>query len=121
MNRKFMSLTAVSLVLISGASLAQERVRGQYATSKQPYWTVGDLDKTLSSACQRGEFKQRKYLAFSIGYKGNRGRGITGIATKNWNLIDPNGLAKPDFTYHFFNQGYSNCKVYVARTPQNGR
>lgn len=99
------------------AATAGNRVKGQYATSKQPYWKVGKMDKKLSGACQRGEFRQRKLVTYSVGYIGKLGRGMTGIANKNWNLIDRKGLAKEGFTYHFFNQGYSNCKVFVAKTP----
>ncbi len=75
------------------------------------------MDKKLSGACQRGEFRQRKYVTLSVGFIGKQGRGMTGIANKNWNLIDPKGLAKAGFTYHFYNQGYSNCKVFVAKSP----
>lgn len=109
-------IACTTVVAVSGAEAAN-RVRGQYATSKQPYWNVGQIDKSLTAACQRGEFRQRRYVTYSIGFLGERGRGLTGIAKKNWNLFDPKALAKPGFTYHFFNQGYSNCKVYVARTP----
>jgi hypothetical protein len=122
MNRIFIyaagsAALALAVLTAPDVAIGKERVRGQYATSKQPYRSVGTIDKQLSSACQRGEFRQRKYLVFSIGFNGTKGRGITGIAQKNWNLIDKKGLAKPDRTYHFFNQGYSNCKVYVAKTP----
>ena len=111
-------LLAVGLVcFVVNAAEAGGRVKGQYATSKQPYWDVGRMDKNLSGACQRGEFRQRKYVTYSIGYIGKQGRGLTGIANKYWNLIDPKGLAKDGVTYHFFNQGYSNCKVFVAKTP----
>ena len=116
-----LSTVILGTVFISATAIAKERVRGQFATSKQPYWAVGTLNKQLSNACQRGEFRQRKYLIYSIGYDGKNGRGITGIAQKNWNLIDKKGLAKPNLTYHFFNQGYSNCKVYVAKTPVRKR
>jgi hypothetical protein len=97
---------------------AGNRVKGQYTTSNRPYWSVGVFDRRLSDACRRGDFIQRRIGTYSIGYIGERGRGITGIATKHWNLIDPNGFSKPNFTYHFKNQGYSNCKVYVAKTPK---
>ena len=107
---------AFSVATVSVAT-AEVRVKGQYATSKQPYWKVGKMDKKLSGACQRGEFRQRKYVTYSVGFIGKQGRGLTGIANKNWNLVDPKGLAKVGFTYHFFNQGYSNCKVFVAKTP----
>ena len=108
---------ALSIIVCSEVS-SKQRVKGQYATSKQPYWAVGNVNKRLSNACRNGRFKQRKYLLYSIGYIGKVGRGITGIAQKGWNLYDPKKLAKSGFTYHFFNQGYSNCKVYVARTPK---
>ena len=97
---------------------AEGWIKGQYTTSKQPYWAVGVFDRFLSIACRRREFIQRKVGSYTIGYLGERGRGITGIATKGWNLIDINGLSKPNFTYHFKNQGFSNCKVYVAKTPK---
>ncbi len=116
-------LSLVSVGLLSTVSVssveAGGRVKGQYATSKQPYWKVGRIDRGLSGACQRGEFRQRKYVTYSIGYTGKLGRGLTGIANKHWNLIDPKGLAKEGVTYHFFKQGYSNCKVFVAKTPVN--
>lgn len=115
------AVLAVLIALPTGQLKAQSKVPGQYAVSKQPYWRVGTIDKKLSSACQRGEFRQRKYLVFSIGYNGGKGRGITGIATKEWNLLDKKGLAKTGMTYHFFNQGYSNCKVYSARSPVRKR
>ena len=99
-------------------AVSKQRVTGQYSTSKYPYWAVGTLNKQLSIACRDGGFKQQKYLLYSIGYLGKRGRGITGIAKKGWNLYDPFKLAKPGFTYHFFNQGYSNCKVFMAKTPR---
>ena len=97
---------------------AGNRVKNQYTTSMQPYWVVGNFNHILSKACRRGEFIQRRVGSYTIGYLGKRGRGITGIAIKGWNLIDTNGLSKPNFTYHFKNQGFSNCKVFVAKTPK---
>ena len=108
----------LSLFTMGSADAARKRVPGQYGTSFQPYWQVGALNPKLSSACQRGEFGQRAHLRLSIGYIGQKGRGITGIATSNWNLLDIRGLAQPRKTYHIFNQGYSNCKVYVSDTPR---
>ena len=107
---------AIMIAHVSSAT-AEVRVKGQHGTSKQPCWKVGKIDKKLSGACQRGEFRQRKYVTYSVGFIVKQGRGMTGFANKNWNLVDPKGLAKVGFTYHFYNQGYSNCKVFVARTP----
>ncbi|MBM09156.1 MAG: hypothetical protein CMF69_06215 [Magnetovibrio sp.] len=107
----------LTLGLASNGEAARKRIAGQWAYTDQPYWKVGALSKKLSNACQRGEFGQRKLYRLSIGYVGGKGRGITGIANTNWNLHDPKRLAEPRKTYHFFNQGYSNCKVYVADTP----
>ncbi len=100
---------------------AQSRVKGEYAQSRQPLFRVGTLNNQLSALCRRGLFKQRKPYRLSIGYLGERGRGITGIAQRGWNLYDPTGAAIPDVTYHFFNQGYSNCRVYVADNPPRPR
>ena len=88
---------------------------GKYKNSKEPYWNVGQYNRTLSDACRRHEFNQKKIQNLNIGYSGGIGRGVTGIATSEWNLHDPKGLAEANITYHFFNDRYSNCKVYIAR------
>ena len=97
---------------------ARKRVKGQHSTTKVPYWKVGEISKELSSACQRGEFRQRKNLNLTIGYIGKTGWGITGIATNQWNLVDVRRLRKPNQTYHFYHQGYSDCRVYIAPTDK---
>jgi len=89
---------------------------GKYKNSKQPYWGVGQYNRILSDACRRHEFNQKKIQNLNIGYSGKIGRGVTGIATQAWNLHDPRGLSEVNITYHFFNDRYSNCKVYVARS-----
>jgi hypothetical protein len=109
---------ALSLPPMAASEAARKRVDGQYATSTQPYWRVGQLNRQLSIACQRGEFGQSRVLRMTIGYIGQSGRAITGIATSSWNLYDPKRLAEPRKTFHFFNQGFSNCKVYVADQPR---
>jgi hypothetical protein len=103
-------------------SLARSKVSapGRWATSNAPYWKVGTIDNRLTDACQRLQFNQRHHDRLFIGYTGERGKGVTGIATKEWNLRDPLGLAKPGFTYHFFNDGFSDCRVYVAKSPARG-
>jgi len=101
---------------VAGAH-ADGHISGQYATSKQPLYKVGKLDPKLSKLCRQGLFKQSKSLRLSIGFKGKKGQGITGIAQQGWNLYDPTRASAPKQTYHFFNQGYSNCRVYVAATP----
>lgn len=119
MSRKLGFPVLAALVLLTAApSEAARRQPGQYATSQQPYWRVGQINKRLSAACQKGEFGQRKYLHYSIGFIGPKGRAVTGIATSTWNLYDPKRLAESRKTYHFFNQGYSDCKVYVSDQPR---
>ena len=118
----FVKLVAVAFVFLVlnnfSSATAGSLVKGQYSTSKKPYWSVGAFDGRLSDACRRGDFLQRRVGSYSIGYIGKKGRGITGVASRRWNLIDPFGLSKPNFTYHFKNQGFSNCKVYVAKIPK---
>ena len=110
-------LTVVGIAFsISGTSHA-----AKYATSEAPFWRVGTISPMLSRACQRGEFGQVKRYLYNIGFIGPTGRALTGIATSTWNLYDPRGLSVPFTTYHFFNQGYSNCKVFVAPIPKNKR
>ena len=120
MNRR-VALAVLAITLIAASTVTEARstrTKGQYATSGQPYWRVGALNRKLSHACQRGEFGQRKLRLMTVGFLGSRGRAQTGIATSTWNLVDPNGLAQPNTTYHFFNQGYSNCKVYTSPIPR---
>jgi hypothetical protein len=83
-----------------------------YSTSA--HWKVGNYNRTLSMACQRREFSQKRQFRYIIGFIGKEGRAITGIATANWNLYDPKRLALGDRTYHFYNDGYSDCAVYVT-------
>lgn len=98
-----------AIVLISGDAAADA-----YARSKSPYWKVGRLDPALTRACRKLQFNQRNAFGSSIGFSGGRGRGSTGAAQKGWNLNDPFGLARDGLTYHFFNDGLSDCTVFVA-------
>jgi len=86
----------------------------RYAVSKSPYWAVGNRSDELSRACQRGRFNQIEHHRVYIAFDGERGRGIVGIARKGINLSDPTNLAQPDVYYHFHNDGYADCAVYVA-------
>jgi len=120
-SRIVFSLIAAILVLSAATPADANRARGQYATSAQPYWRVGTLNQALSAACRRQEFGQSHHHLRTIGFVGGQGRAVTGIATSTWNLYDPSGLAQPNMTYHFFNQGYSDCKVYVSPIPRRTR
>lgn len=111
------ALVVAGLVLFAVAAQAANKVKGEYANSRSPLYKVGNLNPKLSRLCRQGLFKQRKLLLLSIGYIGGKGEGITGIAKQDYNLYDPTRVSEPDKTYHFFNQGYSNCRVYVAVTP----
>ena len=89
-------------------------VADPYARSNSPYWKVGRLDPALTQACRKLQFNQRNAFSTTIGFAGKRGRGSTGAAQKDRNLDDPLGLARDGFTYHFFNDGLSDCTVFVA-------
>lgn len=110
-------LRAAALCALVTASFGAAAVAGsgKYTTSKQPYWNVGQYNDILSDACRQNLFNQKKIQNLNIGYLGKVGMGVTGIATRDWNLSDPNAMAEPNVTYHFFNDGYSNCKVFIAR------
>lgn len=118
--RVFVSILALIVMFAADAAEAK-RAKNQYAFPRQPYWRVGILDKALTSACQKGNFGQIQHMRLTIGFIGGEGRAITGIATNVWNLRDPKNLRQPNTTYHFYNQGYSNCKVYVSPTPRPRR
>ena len=100
----------VAVVTLSGDSADAAR----YARSNSPLWQVGHLDADLSNACRRLQFNQIQEQRHHIGFTGENGYGTVGIAKLGWNLRDPAGLARPSLTYHFFNDGHSNCKVFVA-------
>ncbi len=100
---------AAMVLMCSGDAAADS-----YARSNSPYWKVGRLDPALTRACRKLQFNQRNAFGTSIGFSGERGRGSTGAAQKDWNLDDPLGLARDGLTYHFFNDGLSDCTVFVA-------
>ena len=112
------ALLVVLLVVLAGAQLTVTpsfAAAKRYATSVGHHAQVGRLDKKLTAACRRHAFNQDNDHRLYIGHLGDEGPGTTGIAKKGWNLRDPLKLAKPNETYHFKNDGYSTCRVYVAR------
>lgn len=111
----FMAMAVLAApALLVGAGTGSAEAGSRYASTNSAYWRVGRLDKRLSAACRKGEFNQRRDMRLFIGYRGPEGRATTGIAKRDWNLKDRRGLAAPGVTYHFFDDGYSTCKVYVA-------
>lgn len=114
-------LRRFALVLAAAAGLlavvgTDARAGSTYGWTNSPYWNVGNLDKELSLLCRRDQFNQVQKTRLKIWYTGkdNIGRGNTGVAKQGWNLRDPLRKALPDRTYHFVNDGYSDCKVFVA-------
>ncbi|NKD54554.1 MULTISPECIES: hypothetical protein [unclassified Haematospirillum] len=85
-----------------------------YAKSNAPYWDVGRRDNNLSRLCGLGRFNQKYKNRMYIQFSGDKGRGLTGIALKGWNLIDVDGKALDGKTYHFYRDGTSQCIVFVA-------
>ncbi len=113
----------VGLIIVFGVGFGaiDKSHAGQYATSKSPYWKVGDINEALSTLCQKRLFNQVRQLTLHIGYLGTFGKGVTGVAQKYWNLKDPTNAGIPGLTYHFYNDGYSNCKVYTAGKAERRR
>jgi len=107
---------ATVLAAVSGGESHAINSKGTYvyATSTLPKESVGLFDPVLSQACQLREFNQRRAYYMVIRFNGNKSPGLSGIATTDWNLYDPKRLAAPRMTFHFFNDGYSNCRVYVS-------
>ena len=89
---KVVALSVALCVLVPGNAEAQNRVKGEYANSKSPIYRVGKIDPKLSRLCRKGRFKQRRLLRLSIGFKGKKRKGITGVAQQGWNLYDPGGF-----------------------------
>lgn len=108
---------AVGTLALAPAAEAYDKSQ-RYGVATAPFQDVGTMDKALSSLCRRNMFNQRKKVNLYIGYVGENNSGrhtMTGIAKQNWNLYDPTRASEPNVTYHFFNDGYSNCQVFVAR------
>jgi hypothetical protein len=116
-SRTCLVLALILLPIIGDPTAANA---GRYTRSQRPHWEVGDIDADLSRACRRGRFNQVADHRLHIAYRGEKGAGVTGIAKRGWNLRDPNGLAQPGATYHFADDGYSTCRVYVARDKAPG-
>ncbi len=104
-------VAVVTVILATGDSADA----GRYARSDRPFWHVGHLDANLTTACRRSQFNQIHDQRHHIGFTGEEGQGTVGFAKLGWNLRDPSGLARPGITYHFFNDGHSNCTVYIAK------
>lgn len=108
---------ALALALLPALPPSPALAQGaMYGWSERPYWEVGRLDRELSLLCRQSRFNQQQKQRLKIWFTGrdNIGRGSTGVAKQGWNLIDPTGKAVPNVTYHFVNDGFSNCKVFVA-------
>ena len=116
-NSVFVTALYLGSLISSSLSFAGQ-TKQEFTQTTLPFWKVGALDRTLTKACRSGNFKQRRIMNLSIGYVGKIGQGATGIALKGWNLIDRKGLAKDGIAYHFYNQGYSNCRVYTSKTAR---
>ena len=114
-GRKATGACAFAVAVLSAVLAPSPLLAGTYATSKSPYWKVGSYDDTLTRACRHGLFNQRKANNYNILFIGPDGQSVTGIAKKGWNLYDPKGLAPDGYTFHFFNDGYSDCRVYTAK------
>ncbi|WP_413203828.1 hypothetical protein [Rhodospirillum sp. A1_3_36] len=116
-NRTLAVVAVLAACSLQGPSAFALNKAIQYGASTAPYWKVGTLMPELSKLCRKGQFNQVFKDGLYIGYggKGNPG-GVTvsGIAKRGFNLYDPLGKANPVNTYHFKNDGYSNCTVYQA-------
>lgn len=110
-------LLGLVLVLASPAEAFDENPR-LWGKSSDPYQKVGKANKELTALCRSGLFNQRKIGEYFIGFNkdlnGAASSDLIGIAKKNYNLYDPQGKADAAKTYHFHNDGTSQCRVYVA-------
>jgi hypothetical protein len=113
-KRAAAGVAALVIMLTFMLACPGDAAADRYARSNSPYWKVGRLDPALTQACRKLQFNQRNVFSPYIGFTGERGRGSTGMGKKGWNLDDPFGLAREGFTYHFFNDGLSDCTVFVA-------
>ena len=109
------ALVVVTALLLGAACAPAAAKSKRHAVSHSAHRQVGRFDARLSQECRHKRFNQKRRHRLYIGYVEGEGRGTTGIAKLGWNLHDPQGLAKHGVTYHFHNDGYSDCRVYTAR------
>lgn len=110
-------LPAVAVALLGTAfhpAWAVDVKPRQYGFSTDQVRKVGTLNGDLSKLCRLGEFNQRRIAEYYLAFDDGESRNLIGIAKQNYNLYDPLGKATPDKTYHFLNDGTSQCKVFVA-------
>lgn len=86
----------------------------QWGETNNPFTDVGNRSQELTQLCRLGYFNQRRIAETFIRYKGAERGGLLGIAKQAYNLYDPLKKSEPDKTYHFHNDGTSQCKVFVA-------
>jgi hypothetical protein len=105
-------MVAAALVLWTATSAAEDQRDIVVLTTDKPYWEVGIADAALSTECARGRFNQRDLYRLKIHFNGNIGPGTVGIATSDFNLVDPNRRAQPETTYFFYRDKTSDCQVF---------
>lgn len=107
-------VSAGACALLPGIAVAYDEHSTQWGTSTDPYWKVGARDNALSLLCRQGTFNEVRLNYYYISFVGKDGRGIVGIAKVGFNLRDPAGKGDPTKTYHFYEDGTSDCAVFVA-------
>lgn len=106
--------TVVALLLICLLA-ANAAASTALVTSKQPYWSVGERDDTLSRACALNEFGPKHAGTYVGHFTGDQGAAVLDVAKGNGlNLRDPKHLAKKNEDYFFRNAGTTSCEVLVG-------
>ncbi len=111
--RVFLALAL--LVSLSSPAYAYDEHATQYGISKEPLWKVGTRDTALSLACRQGRFNEARINYYYMTFTNAEFGGTTGIAKVGFNLIDKDNKGRPNETYFFYQDGTSECGVFIAK------
>jgi len=106
---------ALALLAFTTPAYAYDEHATQYGVSSEPLWKVGTRDTALSLACRQGRFNEARINYYYITFTHPEFGGTTGIAKVGFNLIDKEGKGKTGETYYFYQDGTSECGVYIAK------
>lgn len=108
-------MVGATAVMLPLAAQAFDDHSTQYGISDQPLYKVGTHNSPLSLLCRQGKFNEVRINYYYMTFTNPEWGGAVGIAKKNFNLYDPEQKAIPTETYFFYQDGTSECAVYLAK------
>jgi len=86
----------------------------RYGISNEPLYKVGTRSSPLSLLCRQGQFNEVRINFYYMTFTNPQWGGTVGIAKVGFNLYDPGNKGNPNESYFFYEDGTSDCAVYLA-------